>query len=108
SASGLSMWDQPLDQEVVLNQMNPEARAEFRRVIIDGTLQDLLDESLRSDQAKALMMMLALNGQLLSPHAPGSAFGLMLRPISRSSGTIDLLGNGNAPLRGSVGLPIGS
>ncbi|UOR02486.1 NAD(P)/FAD-dependent oxidoreductase [Leucobacter allii] len=105
---GLSLWERPQDQGSVLERMAPGPRAEFRRTMIDGSLHDLLDESLRSPQVKSLMMMLALNGQLLSPRAPGSAFGLMLRPISRASGDADVLGIRDAPLRGSVGLPVGS
>lgn len=105
---GLSMWERPLDQRAVLERMDPGPRDEFRRSMIEGSLEELLDEALRSDQVKSLMMMLALNGQLLSPRAPGSAFGLMLRPISRASGATDVLGIRDVPLRGSVGLPIGS
>lgn len=108
AACGLSLWEQPPSLRQVLARMPAEVRAEFRQVVLDGSLTELLDGSLRSGAAKAMMMMLALNGQLVSPDAPGSAMGLLLRPISRASSTQDVLGIRDAPLRGSVGLPAGS
>lgn len=106
--SGLSLWDAPESTASALAKMNAESRSKFRRYMIDGSLNSLLDEALASSQAKSMMMMLALNGQLISPSDPGSAFGLLLRPISRASNSEDPLGTQSAALRGSVGLPIGS
>lgn len=108
ASSRLSLWQAPGALEDVLDGMNPADRTEFLDVAVDGSLSQLLDESLVSDAAKSLMMMLALNGQLVSPKAPGSAFGLLMRPISRASSAQDVLGIGDSPLRGSVGLPLGS
>lgn len=108
AASRLSLWDQPFSLVETLEAMPDGVRKEFTSVVLDGSLMDLLNESLKSDAAKSMMMMLALNSQLISPHAPGSAMGLLLRPISRASSTEDLLGIRDAPLRGSVGLPSGS
>lgn len=107
-ATGLSLWRRPSSLEETLSAMPKRWRSDFERLMLHGSLRELLDESLDSDQAKSLMMMLAVNGQLVSPDAPGSAFGLLLRPISRASSGVDPMGNGSAPLRGSVGLPIGS
>lgn len=107
-ASGLSLWEQPMSIEEVLEGMDPAARAEFERTIVDGSLRELLDASLKSDEVKSIMMMVALNTQLISPDAPGSAMGLLMRPISRASTATDVLGNRDAPLRGSVGLAVGS
>ncbi len=53
----------------------------FDRVMC-GSLRQLLDERLQSEEAKALLGMLALNATLTPPSAPGSAVGLMMRPIS--------------------------
>lgn len=108
AASGLSMWEPPPSLHEALDRMPAAVREEFRRVVLEGSLNDLLTESLRTGAARSLMMMLALNGQLVSPDAPGSAMGLLMRPISRASSTDDVLGIGDAPLRGSVGLPVGS
>lgn len=108
AATGLSLWTQPTSIEEVLEAMPAEARAEFRSLILEGSIEQLLDESLRSDQAKAMMTMLGLNTQLVPASAPGSAMGLLMRPISRASSTVDVLGNRDTPMRGSVGLPRGS
>ncbi|MGI8393122.1 phytoene desaturase family protein [Leucobacter sp. W1038] len=107
-ATGLTFWEQPRSLDAVLEGMAPASRKEFSREIIEGTLMEFLEQRLKSDGMKSVMMMLALNGQLMSPHAQGSAFGLLMRPISRATGSVDPLGNQVSPLRGSVGLPIGS
>lgn len=108
AASGLSLWQRPGSLADVVDGMDVSWSDEFERVVLNGSLRKLLDASLASDEAKSLMMMLALNGQLISPDAPGSAFGLLLRPISRASSNTDPMGNGSSPFRGSVGLPVGS
>lgn len=73
--------------------------------VFHGSLSELLNESLRSTEAKALLGMIALNGNLLPPTQPGSAVGLMLRPISMASGSdFEVTAS---PLRGSSGLPVG-
>ncbi|QBE48412.1 phytoene desaturase family protein [Leucobacter triazinivorans] len=109
AASGLSLWSRPEPGRGFLDRMDADDRSAFSDAMLEGSLMDLLDGALTTPQVKSMMMMLALNGQLLSPRARGSAFGLLLRPISRAAGGDGgLLGNQDAPLRGSVGLPIGS
>ncbi|NYF13890.1 phytoene dehydrogenase-like protein [Pseudoclavibacter sp. JAI123] len=108
ASTRLSVWDAPGTLEDVVAAMDASSRVEFLEIGVEGSLSQLLDESLKSDAAKSLMMMLALNGQLVSPRSPGSAFGLLMRPISRASSAQDVLGIGDSPLRGSVGLPLGS
>lgn len=108
AAAGLSLWERPEALAAVLEGIESPWRSEFERDILHGSLRELLDSALESDEAKSLMMMLALNGQLVSPDAAGSAFGLLMRPIARASSSIDPMGNGSSPLRGSVGLPQGS
>lgn len=79
----------------------------FDRVMC-GSLKQLLDERLESEEAKALLGMLALNATLTPPSAPGSAIGLMMRPISLASyDALDADDPRRAPLRGSTGLPVG-
>lgn len=105
---GLSIWENPLSVDAVRLRLNPNQQALFDKVVY-GSLMDLLDSRLQSDQAKSLLMMLALPGTMLSAHSPGSALGLMLRPISMAS-----LSEGedttasSMPLRGSTGIPYGS
>lgn len=79
----------------------------FDRVMC-GSLRQLLDERLGSEEAKALLGMLALNASLTPPSAPGSAVGLMMRPISLASyAALDADDPRRAALRGSTGLPVG-
>ncbi|MGW1278246.1 phytoene desaturase family protein [Streptomyces tsukubensis] len=75
--------------------------------VFEGGLTDLLDTHLRTDRAKALLMLLALNAQLVPPSAPGSAVGLMMRPFALAAGA-EPDGAARLALRGSTGLPVGS
>lgn len=63
-----------------------------------------------SDQAKALLALLALNAQLVPPSAPGSAVGLMMRPFALAAAGAPHSGDAaeRVALRGSTGLPVGS
>ncbi|MFD9718776.1 phytoene desaturase family protein [Streptomyces sp. NPDC059076] len=78
--------------------------------VFEGSLSGLLAEHLRSDQAKALLALLALNAQLVSPSAPGTAIGLMMRPfaLAAAAGTDPGGAAERVALRGSTGLPVGS
>jgi phytoene dehydrogenase-like protein len=79
----------------------------FDRVMC-GSLRQLLDERLAAEEPKALLAMLALNATLTPPSAPGSAVGLMMRPISLASyAALDDDDPRRAALRGSTGLPVG-
>lgn len=79
----------------------------FNRVFF-GSMTQLLDENLRSEEAKALLAIVGMATNLTPPSAPGSAIGLMLRPISLASSP-PLLDDDprRSPLRGSTGLPVG-
>ena len=79
----------------------------FEKVFF-GSLRELLDGALESEQAKALLGMVALNATLAPPSAPGTAVGLMLRPISIVSSPPSLDEDARrVALRGSTGLPVG-
>ena len=106
---GVSLFDAPPDLATLVSQLRtPEDEDAFGRLFL-GTLEELLDDFLSSEESKALMAMLAVNGQLLPPSTPGSAIGLLLRPLSLASATRRHEGYDprDAPLRGSVGLPVG-
>lgn len=109
AAAGLSVWQAPDSIEQVRARLGSGAPRDLFDRIVSGSLMDLLDDRLRSDQAKSLLMMLALPGTLQSPRDPGSALGLLLRPISMASLRADEDDTAvRLPLRGSVGTPIGS
>ncbi|WP_281406721.1 NAD(P)/FAD-dependent oxidoreductase [Aminobacter sp. MDW-2] len=86
----------------------PKAHERLFEQVFLGSLLELLDENLRSEQAKALLGMVALNATLTPPSAPGTAIGLMMRPISlASSPVLEANDPRRTALRGSTGLPIG-
>ncbi|MBB6468444.1 phytoene dehydrogenase-like protein [Aminobacter lissarensis] len=86
----------------------PLAQERLFEQVFFGSLRELLDENLHSEQAKALLGMVALNATLAPPSAPGTAIGLMMRPISlASSPALDANDPRRTALRGSTGLPIG-
>lgn len=88
---------------------DPEEQKLFTAVF-EGSLTGLLDERLVSDQAKALLALLALNAQLVPPSTPGSAVGLMMRPFALAAAGAPRSGDAaeRVALRGSTGLPVGS
>lgn len=106
---GVSIFEPPPRlSELTARLTDPADERAFGQVFA-GTLNDLLDEHLRSDEAKALMTMLAVNANLVPPSSPGSAIGLLLRPLSLASTPAVEPGDPRrAPLRGSTGLPVGS
>lgn len=86
----------------------PASQEHLFEQVFFGSLRQLLDEALQSDEAKALLGMVALNATLAPPSAPGTAIGLMLRPISMASTPpISEDDPRGMALRGSTGLPIG-
>ena len=85
-----------------------EAQRVLFRQVFNGSLTDLLESRLASDQVRAVLGMVALNANLALPSSPGTAVGLMLRPISLASAPA--VSDDDArrmPLRGSTGLPVG-
>lgn len=86
----------------------PPAQARLFEQVMLGSLRDLLEQRLHSAEARALMAMLALNATLAPPSAPGTAVGLMLRPISLASSPVQGQDDPRRmALRGSTGLPLG-
>ncbi len=104
---GISVYEPAPDLERSRKNLSTEQQRLFDQVF-RGSLRDLLDSRLRSEQAKVLLGMVALNVTLARPSSPGSAVGLMLRPLSLASSPA---GDADDPrrtaLRGSTGLPIG-
>lgn len=107
--SGLTLWSASPPVEVIHESLDDSRDRSLFDELVNASLKDFLDSRLKSNQAKALFTMLAVNGQMLSPKEPGSGIGLLLRPISMASTPEADSDNPNrSPLRGSVGLPLGS
>lgn len=102
---GVSLYEPSPTTEMLDEKIAASEVADLYERVMYGSLESLLDESLRSQEAKALLGMIAMNGNLMSPSDPGSAIGLMLRPISMASGSTDEITA--SALRGSSGLPVG-
>ena len=104
---GVSVFEPSPPIAEIARRVPPGMEALFERVFF-GSLRQLLDERLKSEEAKALLGMLAINAAANPPSAPGSAIGLMMRPISLASyASLAPDDPRAAPLRGSTGLPVG-
>ncbi|MCH9035727.1 MAG: NAD(P)/FAD-dependent oxidoreductase [Chloroflexi bacterium] len=76
--------------------------------VFHGSLREILYEYLETDEARALIGLLASNVNIVPPSAPGTACGLMFRPIALASATrLPADDFRRMPLRGSTGHPIG-
>lgn len=105
---GVSIFEPPPRLAELAARLRDPADERAFGQLFAGSLCDLLDQHLRSDEAKALMTMLAVNANLVPPSSPGSALGLLLRPLSLASTPTAAPGDPQrAPLRGSTGLPLG-
>ncbi|HSV84165.1 MAG TPA: NAD(P)/FAD-dependent oxidoreductase [Ramlibacter sp.] len=106
-AAGASIYA-PSPSAHVLADRLPRSQARLFEQVFHGSLRDLLDEELKSEEAKALLGMVAINAGLARPSSPGTAIGLMLRPLSlASSPALDPDDPRRTALRGSTGLPVG-
>lgn len=104
---GTSMFSPSPDLCAIAKRLPQGQESLFRRVCF-GSLTQLLDEELASREAKALLAMVGLNATFVPPSAPGTAIGLMLRPLSlASTPSRDADDPRRVALRGSTGLPLG-
>lgn len=104
---GISLFAAPRGLTAIARNIPPEQTRLFEQVFM-GSLRELLEQRLRSEEARALLGMVALNATFAPPSAPGTAIGLMLRPISMaSSPPTDQHDPRRQALRGSTGLPVG-
>ena len=79
----------------------------FERVF-HGSLRDILYDHLKTNEARTLLGLLASNAGMVTQSSPGTACGLMLRPLALASSTALPAGDfRRMPLRGSTGHPIG-
>jgi phytoene dehydrogenase-like protein len=105
---GVSLFEPPPSlPELASRLRTPEDEEAFARIFF-GSLRDLLDDYLESEELKAVIGMVGIMSNRVGPWTPGSAYFLMHRPMSLVS-TRDLVANDprRQLLRGSTGLPVG-
>lgn len=105
---GISIFEPPPSlRELTARLETPADEEAFARVFL-GSLKDLLDDWLESEELKSTIAAISVTSNLIGPYAPGSAALLMMRPLSMASSAADA---GHDPrkqyLRGSTGLPVG-
>ena len=76
--------------------------------VFHGSLSDILYNHLKTNEARTLLGLLASNSGMVPQSAPGTACGLILRPLAlASAASIARDDFRRMPLRGSTGHPIG-
>ncbi|MSO92458.1 MAG: NAD(P)/FAD-dependent oxidoreductase [Rhodospirillales bacterium] len=105
---GVSVFEPPPSlAEIERRLISPAEKRMFQRAFV-GSIRDLLEESLKSEKAKTILCMIGIATNMAPPSAPGTAIGLMLRPLSLASQSMSAAHDPHGvPLRGSTGLPIG-
>lgn len=105
---GVSLFEPPPSlRDLAARLRTPEDEEAFSKIFF-GSLQDLLDEYLESEELKALVGMVGIMSNRVGPSTPGSSFFLLHRPLSLvSSRALAANDPRRQVLRGSTGLPIG-
>jgi phytoene dehydrogenase-like protein len=97
----------PSLKELVANLTTREDEEAFGKIFF-GSIKDLLDERLDSEEVKALIAILAGVSHMVGPSTPGTPYMLLQRPISLASLESQSADDPRRQLlRGSTGLPIG-
>ena len=77
----------PAFDEIVGRLHGPRQEAAFAKAVF-GSVGDLVSERLRSEEMRASLAMVAIPGTLMGPSSPGSAYGLLHRPLYRGSNLV--------------------
>jgi phytoene dehydrogenase-like protein len=105
---GVSLFAPPPTlAELAARMRTPRDEADFAAIMF-GSIRELLDKRLESDEVKTILSMLAQACGNVGPSTPGSPIGLLQRPMSLASSQISAAHDPRRqPLRGSTGLPLG-
>ena len=105
---GVSLFKPPPTlAEVTQKLQTPEDEQAFSSIVF-GSLKDLLDGWLESGQLKSVIAAISATSNLVGPYTPGTAYLLLMRPLSLASSSIDAAHDPRKQyLRGSTGLPVG-
>jgi phytoene dehydrogenase-like protein len=101
--TGVSLFKPPPTiKELAQRLETPEDEQAFSRIIL-GSLKDLLDDWFESEELKSVIAAISATSNLVGPYTPGTAYILLMRPLSLASSSI---GAGHDPrrqyLRGST------
>ena len=104
----VSIFQSPPSLKQIAARLNtPEDELAFSKIVL-GSLKDLLDEWFESEELKSVIAAISATSNLVGPYCPGSAYLLLMRPLSlASSGVSQSHDPRSQYLRGSTGLPIG-
>src|SRR5579871_3383807 len=102
----VSLFAPPPSLRELVSRLDTPQDEEMLAKLVFGSVKELVDERLESDEVKAVLAMLSLMSSLAGPHTPGTP--LLLRPLALASRGLEQ-GYDPAvlPLRGSTGLPCG-
>lgn len=105
---GVSLFGPPPRfAELAARIRTPRDEADFAAIMF-GSIRELLDNRLESDEIKTILAMLAQACGNVGPSTPGSPIGLLQRPMSLASSEVSAEHDPRKqPLRGSTGLPVG-
>jgi phytoene dehydrogenase-like protein len=106
---GISLFQPPPTLAKLVSRLRtPQDEDDFARIFL-GSIRDLVDERLETDQVKTLIAQVANFCGNVSPSTPGSPLGMLFRPLSLASSKLSADHDPRRmPLRGSTGLPVGS
>jgi phytoene dehydrogenase-like protein len=77
----------PAFSDIVGRLEGARQEAAFAKAVF-GSVGDLVSEHLRSEEMRASLAMVAIPGTLMGPSSPGSAYGLLHRPLYRGSNLV--------------------
>jgi len=93
--------------EIATRLRTAEDEEAFAKTML-GSVWDLLDEWLESDEVKAVIAILGVMHNWVGPRTPGTPYMLLQRPLSLASMSVSGQDDPRLqPLRGSTGLPQG-
>ena len=105
---GVSLFEAPPALPELTRRLRTPADEEAFAKVFLGSVAELLDEYLESEHLKAMVAMLGVMSNWLGPLSAGSAFWLMMRPMSLASSSVAAAHDPRRQvLRGSTGLPLG-
>ena len=86
---GVSIFADPPSLKDIVSKLTTEADEDAFVRLFFGSVRELMDEWFESEEIKSLVGMVGIMGNTIAPSAPGSAFALMIRAMSKASDRMD-------------------